>query len=96
MKESDFSKLVRSIKEAGSIKRGSKKAGRTFHFKTPNIKEIRSKLKVSQTDFALMLGVSSRTLQNWEQGRREPEGPARALLIVVQKDPEAVLRALHS
>ena len=96
MKENDFSKLVESIKEAGSIKRGSKKNGRTFHFKTPNIKAIRSKLKVSQSDFALMLGVSSRTIQNWEQGRREPEGPAKALLIVAQKNPEAVLHALHS
>lgn len=96
MKEDNFSKLVESIKEAGAIKHGSKKAKRTFYFKTPNIKEIRSKLKVSQTDFALMLGVSARTIQNWEQGRREPQGPARALLIVAQKNPEAVLRALHS
>jgi putative transcriptional regulator len=96
MKEDDFSKLVESIKEAGSIKRGSKKAGRTVHFKTPNIKAIRSKLKISQSDFALMLGVSSRTIQNWEQGRREPEGPAKALLIIAQKNPKAVLHALHS
>ncbi len=96
MKEKDFSKLIESIKEAGSIKRGSKKTGRTVHFKTPNIKAIRSKLKISQSDFALMLGVSPRTIQNWEQGRREPEGPAKALLIVAQKNPEAVLHALHS
>ena len=96
MKDNDFSKLVESIKEAGAIKHGLNKAGRVYHFKTPNIKAIRSKLKISQSAFALMLGVSSRTLQNWEQGRREPEGPARALLIVAQKNPEAVLHALHS
>ncbi len=96
MKEKDFSKLVESIKEAGAIKRRLKKAGRIYHFKTPNIKAIRSKLKVSQTDFALMLGVSPRTLQNWEQGRRKPGGPAKALLIIAQKDPEALLHALHS
>lgn len=52
-------------------------------------------MNVSQNEFALMLGVSPRTLQNWEQGRREPEGSARALLIVAQKNPKAVLEALH-
>ncbi len=61
----------------------------------PNIQAIRTKLNVSQNEFALMLGVSPRTLQNWEQGRREPEGSARALLIVAQKNPKAVLEALH-
>ena len=96
MKNDDFTKLVASIKETGSIKRGSAKAGHVYHFKTPNIKAIRLKLKVSQTTFAFILGVSSRTLQNWEQGCREPEGPARALLIVAQKNPEAVLQSLHS
>jgi putative transcriptional regulator len=96
VKTDDFTKLVASIKEAGAIKRGTSKPGRVYHFKTPDIKAIRSKLKVSQATFALMLGVSSRTLQNWEQGRREPDGPARALLIIAQKNPEAVLQALHS
>jgi len=43
----------------------------------------------------LLLGVSARTLQNWEQGRRQPEGPAKALLRVVVRDPEGVLAALH-
>jgi len=43
-----------------------------------------------------MLGVSSRTLQNWEQGRREPEGPAKALLTIAEKNPRAVLEALHA
>ena len=42
-----------------------------------------------------MIGVSARTLQNWEQGRREPEGPAKALLRVVERQPRAVLDALH-
>ena len=94
MKEKDISKLVESIKEAEDIKRGKKKAKRAFSLKTPNIKAIRSKLKVSQSDFALMLGVSSRTIQNWEQGRRRPEGPARALLKVASENPEAVAEAL--
>jgi len=43
-----------------------------------------------------MIGVSISTLQNWEQGRREPDGPAKALLKIASKNPEAVLDALHS
>jgi len=51
---------------------------------------------MSQTEFAAMIGVSARTLQNWEQGRRNPDGPAKALLKVAVKNPQAVLEALHS
>jgi putative transcriptional regulator len=54
------------------------------------------KLNVSQNEFALMIGVSVRTLQNWEQGRRKPEGPAKALLKVASKNPSAVLDAIHT
>ena len=61
-----------------------------------DIKKIRSRLDVSQAQFALMIGVSKSTLQNREQGRREPEGPAKALLRIVDKKPEAVLEALQT
>jgi putative transcriptional regulator len=57
---------------------------------------VREKLNVSQNEFALMIGVSVRTLQNWEQGRRKPEGPAKALLRIASRDPNAVLAALHA
>lgn len=96
MKKSDFGKLIESIKEAGEIKTGKKKPSRTFIYEKPNIKAIRKRLQVSQSEFALMIGVSKDTLQNWEQGRREPEGPARALLQVADKNPQAILEALHS
>lgn len=96
MKKEDFSKLVKSIKQAGQIKKGKQKPGRTFLYKTPNIKSIRKRLRVSQSEFALMIGVSKSTVQNWEQGRREPEGPAKALLKVAQKNPHAVFEALHA
>jgi len=56
---------------------------------------IRKVLSVSQPEFTMMIGVSVRTLQNWEQGRRKPEGPAKALLRVASKNPEAVLETLH-
>ncbi|PYV38295.1 MAG: transcriptional regulator, partial [Acidobacteria bacterium] len=50
----------------------------------------------SQAEFALMIGVSVATLKNWEQGRRTPEGPARALLKVAAKNPKAVAEALSA
>ena len=96
MKKDDFSKLVESIKQAGYIKKGKRKAGRTFLYKTPDIKSIRKRLHVSQSEFALMIGVSKSTVQNWEQGRREPEGPAKALLRIAEKNPQAVFEALHA
>ena len=96
MKKNDFNMLVESIKEASQIKKGKKKAKRVFEMNPPEIKSIREALSVSQSEFALMIGVSVRTLQNWEQGRREPEGPAKALLKVAARNPKAVMDALHA
>jgi putative transcriptional regulator len=96
MKKVSFDKLVESVKQAGRIRRGNMKAGRVFHFSPADIKEIRLRLKKSQAEFALMIGVSLATLQNWEQGRRFPEGPARALLKVAAEKPEAVIEALSA
>ncbi len=96
MKKEHFEKLVDSIKEAGEIKAGRKAASRVYEIKPPEIKMVRENLNVSQSEFALMIGVSVRTLQNWEQGRRQPEGPAKALLRIASKNPSAVLEALHS
>jgi putative transcriptional regulator len=55
---------------------------------------IRSKLGLSQGEFAARFGFSRRTVQDWEQGRRRPEGPARVLLTIIDRKPEAVLDAL--
>lgn len=96
MKKGNFSKLVASIEEAGEIKAGRRKPSRTCEVKPPEIIMVREKLQVTQKEFAMMIGVSIRTLQNWEQGRRKPEGPANALLKVATKNPKAVLEALHS
>jgi putative transcriptional regulator len=52
--------------------------------------------QISLTEYAMMIGVSTRTLQNWVQGRRKPAGPANALLKIAAKNPKAVLEALHS
>ncbi len=76
----DFDNLVSSVKQAGSIKRGQLQPGRTTQVDPAEIKLIRKKLDKSQSEFALMIGVSVSTLQNWEQGRRHPEGPAQDCL----------------
>ena len=94
MKKKDLDKLVTSVKQAGKIRRGTMKASRVFEFKPPDIRAIRQKLDKSQSEFAHMIGVSVSTLQNWEQGRRHPEGPARALLKVAAENPKAVAKAL--
>ena len=96
MKKEHFKKLVASIKEAGEIKAGHRTPSRVHEIKPPEIKTVREKLNVSQGEFALMIGVSVRTLQNWEQGRRKPEGPAKALLRIASRNPRAVLDALHT
>lgn len=94
MKKQMFEDLVSSIKEAGKIHRGEIKASRTFVFQPEDVRAIREKLHKSQSEFAHMIGVSVATLQNWEQGRRQPEGPARALLVVASKAPRVVAKAL--
>ena len=57
----------------------------------PNVKDIRAKIGLSQSAFAGLLGVSVRTLQEWEQGRRTPKGPAQALLRIADRHPRALL-----
>jgi putative transcriptional regulator len=94
MNNNDFNDLVDSIKQAGKIKTGSMKPERVFHFNPIDIKKIREELHKSQTEFAYMIGISVGTLRNWEQGRRYPEGPARALLQIAVSNPEVFEKAL--
>ena len=96
MNNKDFDKLAESIKQAGKIRRGEMKASRIFQLGPADIKGIRLRLKKSQSEFAIMIGVSVSTLQNWEQGRRSPEGPARALLKIAAEKPDAVIEALSA
>ena len=89
-----FSELVTGIDAARKHDRGD--AGLVTHeFKAPDIRAIRDSLGLTQAIFANVLGVNIRTVQNWEQGHRSPTGPAMALLKIVEKEPEAVFRALH-
>ena len=57
----------------------------------PSVTSIREKTGLSQARFALLLGVSVRTLQDWEQGRRAPSGAAKTLLMIAEKNPRALL-----
>lgn len=94
MRKKDLDSLVSSIRQAGRIKRGAMKPARVTEFAPVDVKAIRQRLGKSQSEFARMIGVSVATLQNWEQGRRRPEGPARALLKVAAANPRAVAAAL--
>lgn len=96
MRARDFQTLVKSVRQAGRIRRGTMKPARVYTLRPADIKSIRVKLGKSQSEFALMIGVSLATLQNWEQGRRTPEGPARALLKVAAENPEAVAEAVRA
>lgn len=70
------------------------RTGRVFRIEVTKATEARLKLGMSQKEFAAMLGVSARTLQDWEQGRRQPSGAAKALLTVAAASPKVVRKAL--
>ena len=74
MKKALFEELLESVKQAGEIARGSRSASRSFKIDASTVKELRGLTKLSQPDFAALLGVEVSTLRNWEQGRREPTG----------------------
>ena len=95
MKNKGFKELLDSIDQARKIHAGSLKAARVTKFNPVMVRNIRLKLHASQASFARMIGVSIDTLQNWEQGRRRPDGPALALLKVTEANPRAIIKALH-
>ena len=96
MKDAAFQELLTSVRQAGGIRRGTRRASRTTTFRPTDVQAVRARLGASQMEFALMIGVSVATLRNWEQGRRTPEGPAQALLRVAARNPKAVMEALHT
>ena len=92
MNDELFADLMSSIEEAGHIARKEAAPSRTFTVEREplDVMGIREGYKLSQTRFAALLGISVKTLRNWEQGRRSPVGPARVLLLVAAKHPDAV------
>lgn len=91
-----FDDLLQSLKEASAIAKGKAKAARRFELASPDVRRVREHIGLSQSEFARLMRVSVRTLQNWEQHRRTPTGPAAALLKIVSTDPKAALDALHA
>jgi putative transcriptional regulator len=79
--------LLKSVKQ---MRQGE--AARVTRVKVPQAAEARSRTGLSQEQFARLLGVSARTLQDWEQGRREPTGAAKTLLRVAYEHPEVLLK----
>lgn len=89
-----FERLTKSMSQMNEIVEGGGQPSRTFYIDAMKIKEIRQASGLSQTKFADLISVSVDTLRNWEQGRRSPTGPAKALLRAIANDPEHVISAL--
>src|SRR5947209_3419220 len=95
MDKQHFDRLIKGVREmqrhlAGKSVRGAK----VTELLEPDVRSIREAAQITQSQFAKLIGVNLRTLQNWEQQRTKPTGPARALLKIVASDPKA-LAALH-
>ncbi len=95
MKNEAFEEVIESVREMQVIMRGEENAARVFEVKEPDVAALRARFGASQSEFAALIGISARTLQEWEQGRRKPQGPARVLLLVADKNPRAIIEAVH-
>jgi putative transcriptional regulator len=96
MDKQHFDQLVRGVRETKRHMAGKSVAGvRVTRLSEPDVRAIREAAKISQAQFAKLIGVNLRTLQNWEQQRTRPTGAARALLKIVASDPKAALEAVH-
>jgi putative transcriptional regulator len=95
MEQELFDDLIQSLKEAKAITRGEAQPSRVFTVNVPDAKAVREKTGLSQSEFARLIRVSLKTLQNWEQHRRNPTGAAAALLTIVGNAPDLALQSLH-
>lgn len=91
MNDDLFNELVASVREGGAVLRGQTDVSRPIVGDELDVAAIRDEYGLSQAKFAALLGISVRTLQNWEQRRRQPQGPARVLLKVAARHPKAIL-----
>lgn len=91
---SAFESISQGLQEAIDLNDGKKVAAKIHRAPKVNVAEIRGNLGMTQMEFAAKFCISVSTLRHWERGDRNPQGPALALLNVVAKEPQAVLRAL--
>lgn len=89
-----FERLVESMTQMNEVISGERVPSREFVVDAIHVKEIRKKTGLTQAKFCYLIDVNLGTLRNWEQGRREPTGPAKALLRAINNDPVHVLAAL--
>ena len=91
-------KLLRSAQQARDWVQGKPVRVRVTYVPVPqvDVRKLRVRMGLSQAKFAAKFGFSLDSIQNWEQGHRRPEGPARVLLVVIAKNPKAVEEALRS
>lgn len=90
-----FQDLLQSVRDMNAHMQGEKVPGiRETAIAEPEPKAVREATGLSQAEFALLIGVPVKTLQNWEQHRTRPTGPARALLKMLAKDPKATIHLL--
>lgn len=87
----NFNRIMAGLTEAVEISSGRAESARVS---SPDVKAVRKRLGMTQEEFAGRFGVPKATVADWEQGRRSPAGAARTLLTVIDKEPEAVERAL--
>jgi putative transcriptional regulator len=89
--------IRRGLEEAIAFADGTANANRyrVHASRIPDVRNIRDRLNMTQEEFARLFGFSIHTLRHWEQGTRVPEGPTRAYLVVIDRDPAAVRRALQ-
>ena len=95
MKKRMFEELLGSVREGGAILRGQRKPSRRTVIGSPGVRVIRERTSLSQSEFAQSIGVSVKTLQNWEQRRRRPTGPAAVLLRIIDRNPVLAVKAIH-
>jgi putative transcriptional regulator len=94
MSDQNFQELLEGVREMKAIQRGELQPARTTTLEDTDAKSARESLGLSQSEFAAVLGISKRTLEGWEQRRRQPTGAARILLKVAMKHPKAVLEVV--
>lgn len=94
MNNATFEKLLTSVRQMKAIRSGSMQPARSIQLHPDHPRAVRARLNMTQLEFAAMIGVPLGTLRNWEQGHREPTGPAKALLRVAAKHPRAIRSAL--
>lgn len=91
-----FDDLLESVQQMDEIVKGERAPSREFHIDAIQVKKIRIATGLTQLLFAQRIGIQIATLRNCEQGRREPTGPAKALLTAIKNDPKHVLQALEA